>query len=59
MPVVDVTPKIFNLFLFISIDIEYKRNSLFMCILLQTCIDNNINIIINLDIKLANDLILL
>ena len=58
MLVVDVILKIFKSFLFISIDIEYKKNTLFMRILLQTCIDTNINMIINLNIKFANDLIL-
>lgn len=57
--VVDVTLKRFEYFLFISIDIEYKKNASFPRMLLQACIDNNTRIITHPDIAFANQLFLL
>lgn len=57
--VADVTLKGFEYYLFISIDIEYKKNAFFPRMLLQTCIDNNTRIITHPDIAFANQLFLL
>lgn len=55
----NVIPERFELFLFVLMDIEHKRNALFMRMLLQACIDNDTSIITNLDITFANKLLLL
>lgn len=38
---------------------KYKRNTLFICMLLQVCINNNTSIIINSDNIIANKPVLL
>lgn len=59
MQAANLTPERFELFLFVSIDIEHKKNALFTHMLLQACIDNDISIITNLDIAFADKLLLL
>lgn len=59
MQAADITPERFELFLFVLIDIDHKKNALFTRMLLQTCIDNDTNIITNPDIAFANKLLLL
>lgn len=59
MYVTDVILKKFELFLYVSIDIKYKKNAFFMHILLRVYIDNNTSIIPNPDIIFFNKLFLL
>lgn len=59
MQAADIILKKFELFLFISINIEYKKNAFFIYMPLQAYINNDTNIIINLDIVFANKHLLL
>lgn len=58
MPAVDVTPERFELFLFISINIEHKKNTFFIRMLLQIYINNDTSIIIDPNNNLADESIL-
>lgn len=55
----DVTSERFESFLFVSIDIEHRRNASFTRILLRACIDNDTSIITDPDITFANEPLLL
>ena len=59
MQVADVTPERFELFSFVSIDIEHKKNAFFTLMLLRACINNDTSIITDPDIAFANKLLLL
>lgn len=59
MQAADLTLEKFELFSFVLIDIEHKRNALFTCMLLRAYIDNDISIIIDPDIAFANEPLLL